>query len=457
MPANAWIIITTICFFTLSGCTSPESPPEPPKQKSTPVDSLVDPAIQPRVISSWPGINSEGPYAGFYPADQSQLQIRFNKKMNVSSVYRALNITAPGGNIRVDTSLCSSYGGTNFTIPPVDSAGHLLKRWVVARTYTLTVSSSACDVNGNHLEHAFSMTFRPEPYFRVTAATESLQTGYPFIMNFNSLVDSSVLASIHISPPVSGNWTVSPDSMAVIAYPLYLLMNDSVYAVTVTTDAHDKFGNYIPTTFSSTLRSVTTSEFRIMTAMPNKTASTLYQPIYIGCSRFIDTATIRPAFHSSPKVTGNFFIPGDVYFYFNVTKNYIPETTYTITIDSTLQEDNGSTLSAPFIFTFKTPDFHISSTYPGDGQTDVPPSVWIDVMLNGFIDTASVPVAFSLVDRNNIVVAGTFGYYGHGFYFEPSAALMKSMDYSVTITTGIHTPEGIHLKAAHTFSFKTGT
>ena len=456
MPARIFVVLPTIFLIIVSSCKSPESPTEPVKPKPTPVDSLVDPAIQPKVIATWPGINSQGPYAGFYPANQSQLQIRFNKKMDVSSVFRAVDISAPGGNIKVDTNLCTSYGGTNFSITPTDSTGHLLKLWTVGQAYTFTISTSARDVNGNHLQPVFSMSFTPEPYLRITAVTESLQTNSPFIMNFNSLVDTSIISSIHITPFATGSWYISFDSMSACAYPLYLLMSDSTYTVTVTTDAHDKLGNYLPSIFTSTLRSVMVSEFRIITVIPNSTANSLFQSIYIGCTKFIDTSTIRPAFHISPKVTGYFFIPNDVYYYFKITRNYIPETSYTVTIDSTLRESNGPSLSAPYVFTFKTPPFRIDYNYPADKDTGVPPAAAIDVTLNGFIDITSVPASFHLVDRNNNPVTGTLYTFDYGFYFEPSPSLMQTMEYRATITTALHTPEGISLKSEYTFSFKTG-
>jgi hypothetical protein len=436
----------------LAGCKGTEGPTESPEIPSHPVDTL-----KPKITFTYPPMNSQGPYSGFYPANNSIIKIAFNKTMNSASVRRAVAITSPRGNIRADTNMVITTDGYVFFITPVDSSGHLLSRWWIGENYTFTIASSAHDTSGNALQPAFTMNFMPEPLFRIPGATNLLQKNSPFFINFNSLVDTSIFSAIKIAPQVTGYWYISVDSMSACAYPLNVQANETTYTVIVTTDAHDKYDNHLSTAVTFPFTTVAApTPFTIVTAIPQNTSSSLFPNIYIGCSLLVDTGTIRSAFHIKPNILGQ-FIFGDVYFYFNPSRDYFPETTYIVTIDTTLREEGGTGLSAQYVFSFKTPPFEVQSTLPADSQTAVDTASDISVEFDAMIDDDSVPTSFSLVNLSNaVVVQGSYIYNPNAFFFEPAQPLYANTNYRATISTGLRTREGVALKSPYTFSFKTG-
>src|SRR5438309_1578381 len=70
---------------------------------------------------------------------------------------------------------------------------------------------TAKDVNGNILSPPFSMTFKPEPFFRIVRVNPppgvSDVAKFSLIwIYFNSAVDTSTFSRIHITPPMRGLW-----------------------------------------------------------------------------------------------------------------------------------------------------------------------------------------------------------------------------------------------------------
>ena len=164
------IMIIAAGLLIVQGCEGPQGPP------GSGFGSLDDPAVQPTVIYTYPPMNSTGPYPDFYVADcgyglcpyYSLFQIRFNKFMDVSSVRRAISLSSSAGNVRTDTNNVISVGGDVIMVTPVDNLGSPTNvRYEVGETYTLSVDSTARDINGNLLRGGFTTWFIPEPRFRV--------------------------------------------------------------------------------------------------------------------------------------------------------------------------------------------------------------------------------------------------------------------------------------------------
>ncbi len=440
-----------LVLLVLSNCKEGGGPTKPP---SPPTDSVN---AGPKIVQIYPPVNSQGPYENFYPAQLSQIKVVFNKCMNFASVCKAVAITSTAGDIRVDTNLITSIANTAFFITPSDSTGRLISFWRIGQRYTFTISSVAHDTSGNKLQPPFSMNFMPEPTFRVTGVTDSLAVSAPFYVKFNGLVDTSIFSAINILPQVTATWHLSYDSMSVYANLSGVQNTDVAYIVNVTVDAHDKEGNHLPQDFTTTFR-FTSSPFRITTFIPSNMSNqvSLSDDIYVGCTMVIDTGSIRSAFHIRPPIAGQFLISGEVYFFYVPVSNFLPETTYTVSIDSSLRALGGPSLSRSYVFSFQTLPFEVISTVPGDGQINVQPSTFINVDFDAFIDPGSVPGSFSLVDPSNTIVEGEFLSSPEGFSFLPSTVLKSNTAYRVSISNEMRTREGWHLKNSYTFSFRTG-
>jgi Big-like domain-containing protein len=483
MKTFSVIAAAVLLTFCVNSCKGPEGPVGPAGPPGTGLESLGDPAIQPKVIYTYPSANSVGPYDDFYlllgwfidrepgyyvPVYFSQFQARFNKYMDRSSVRRSVAFSSPSGDLRADTNYVVSVGGDVFFINPVDTLGRRFSQWKVGESYTFTISSGAKDINGNSLQPGFSMNFTPEPVFRVkrvyppNGATDVTPQGYNYgeiVLAFNSPVDTSIISAIQISPEVPGEWYVSYDSLSVYLVEAQDLRNSTTYTIGVNTAAHDKFGNHLPQPFSSYF---STLPFEVRYTSPaNHSTNVNVRPyIEFDFTAVLDTSTIRAAFKMEPAAAGSLsFYVNSTYFYFYPSEDLRFDTTYVVTVDSTLRSRRGLKLAEPYVLSFRTQPFSVNSTYPSDDQQNVDRGTYISVSFNGIIDTGSVRSSFSLVDSSGVGIPGTFYWYGgpaSSFEFYRGVFLAPNATYTARITTGLRSASGVALKTPYSFSFTTG-
>ncbi len=477
MTYGRFLFLPAIALSVLIGCRGSEGPTGPQGPPGDGLGSLSDPSIMPRVIYTYPPANSVGPYSDFYiplgwiyyrdiwppyPVAISQFQIRFNKYMDVTSVRRAVSLISPPGNVLIDTNYVISVGGDVFLINPIDTNGNRTERWTIGQTYTFAVSSTAVDINGNTLAPPFSMSFLPEPHFRVkqmipaNGATD-IPVSYPTLeLVFNSPVDTSIASSIHWNPPV-GNLTpyVVSDSTVLYFSTGQPLSGNTMYTLTMGTDAHDKAGNHLPQPFSS---SFTTTGLRISSTSPTDGATDISPTyaIYVFLTLPVDTSTVRSAFSISPAVPGTLGF-GTNYFLFVPSEEYRLDVRYNVRIDATLRSADGNHLVAPYSFAFRTTPYRVSYTSPGDGAIGVSTQTSIYVTCNALIDPSTVAASCALVDSAGIRAGVTFSTSSSTITMTPVETLKPSAKYTVTISTGLRASQGAYLKAPYTFSFTTGS
>jgi hypothetical protein len=417
-------------------------------------ESLIDPNIQPKVIFTNPPMNSKGPYDGY-----QYILIRFNKIMDLSSLREAIHLFSLYDQIAINTEVYSDEGDIVkvYAFTPdyyggdiIDGVGHVFK---------LTIESSAKDINGNYLQTAFSMTFEPEPYFRVRSiwpkndATEiplSAGSSNYIRITFNSAINDSILELIKISPVLTSQWRLA-DSITVVNSYSNLNIN-TTYTINISSAAHDKYGNYLSEAFNS---SFTTKRFQVSTITPSNGSKDirLDANVYVRMTGKIDTSTIRAAFQINPMVDGYFtlYMNAD-YFYFFPKIELLPETNYTVTIDSTIRSISGNKLLSPYIFKFSTAPFKVSSTSPTDGASEVSRASDIYVYFNAGIKSDIVPTAFGITGG----VTGTFSIHDTYFSFKPNSILSAYTTYTVLISTLMESKGAAHLKVPYTFSFTAG-
>lgn len=452
------LILLIILNLSCEGPMGPAGPQGPPGD----IGSLTDPTIMPKVLSTFPPANSTGPYE-MLNSSSNIIQVRFNKIMDQSTIKRAFSITSPGLNIRIDTSSIYSFGGDLFWLYVDDSLGYS-HRWKLGNIYTFGIASSAKDVNGNLLNPAYSMTFTPEPYFRVKYVypengAYNVNTGYSVYLLFNSPIDTSIFSFMQITPEISGKWYIETyhyDSTYVFFSPINLLSNNITYTISVQQGAKDKYGNQLQQPFNS---SFTTRAFMVSYTYPQngKDNISLTRSVEIGFTNYLDTSTIRRSFSITPNVEGYLnYYNNSSHFYFNhYSDEFIPETTYTVKIDTSIRSASGDRLLSPYQFSFKTAPFKISYTYPNNGsiiKSRYLSSIFVEC--NSRIDTSTIRSSFSIPG-----ITGYFYYY-HGsnyFNFYPTnTPLEANRTYTATISTSFKSIRGVSLKEPYSFSFTTG-
>jgi hypothetical protein len=470
--SSAFLFLSVCCFVTLfsSGCTK-EGPAGPPGD-----DNLSNPAVKPTVIFTLPGNGATGPFTNLFGGSSytnlPHFVVRFNKLMNKLG-FRDDLITIQGSGQTLKAELFYNYyyrdgirkissnydDVLEFSIR--DSASYSQEVYQIGKSYTVTLNPGVEDINGNLTELAYQFSYMPEPYFRVRKVypRDGTPNAWPnenVSLRFNSFVDAGILPFLHLAPAIAGQWRVdSYDSTRVFFQPSdgRLAFNQD-YTVSVDPTARDRNGNQINGTFTSSFH---VQPFGVSLTSPSDGATNVNpnrNTIYIGFNGPVDTSTVRLAFNISPPVDGalEMYAYGNS-IYYNTASGFTPQTTYTVSLSTSLTSADGTPLQSPYHFSFTTLPFQVTYTYPQNGQTLVPLQTTIGIDFNTYLDTGSVRAAFSI----NPPVSGlfSFSYYGNSsFYYSPSL-LSANTTYTVTISTALRTKGGGYLQAPYMFSFRT--
>jgi len=450
-------VLVLVCSIIAFNCKGSEGPVGPTGES---YESLTDPAIKPLVLTTYPSNKSVGPYLDY----TNRVTIWFNKIMDRTSMKHALHLTSSLGDVQLDTTSVSVQNTNAFTITPLDARGSSYKfLWKINQQYSLTVDSGAVDVNGNVLGSAFTMTFTPEPYFRIismapVAGTAEVGTTSTITLTLNSPVDSSFFQFIHISPALIGQWVYTPGfpgpDSTIVKYSFKNAMNDTQYTVTVDPSANDKYGHHFQSAYSS---SFTTTTIRVSTTTPLDASINVpvVNSVTVSLTAPIDTSTVFPAFSISPAIAGNLiYAYGGSSFSFKPATRFMTNTLYTISVSNALKSKGGSPFQ-PYSFSFRTIPFQISTSTPADGSGNIALNARITMTLTDNVDTGTVRGAFSIVPS----IPGTLLLQNDSptFSFVPSNGFGANMTYTVTLSSGLHSKSGDSLVLPNSFSFSTAS
>src|SRR5258708_3968276 len=108
-------------------------------------DPLRDANIKPLVIETSPPDNSRGPYENF----GTIVQIRFNKVMDSKSLLHAVHLSSSLWDVKANSGSIATSDGVTFNIEAIRYDSPARFWWKIGETYTLTVDSTAKDINDN--------------------------------------------------------------------------------------------------------------------------------------------------------------------------------------------------------------------------------------------------------------------------------------------------------------------
>ena len=178
----------------------------------------------------------------------------------------------------------------------------------------------------------------------------------------------------------------------------------------------------------------------------------------------MNTESVESAFHLEPEVEGEFFWydrrsklgPGSTDLRFIPRDQFVTNTRYQVTIDTTASDAEGIKLSEPYQFSFTTEPIEILATYPKNRETWVSPYTDIRISFNTDMDIESVISAFSMVDSELKDVTGEFIWHNQrNMAFYPHSTLAANEEYTVTIDTTASEVGGGRLSDPYQFSFTT--
>jgi hypothetical protein len=170
---------------------------------------------------------------------------------------------------------------------------------------------------------------------------------------FTGPVDTSTVRNAFRITPATGGYFYQYYDYQFNFIPYEGLVSDSWFAVTIDTTIRSKNGDKLASPYGFSFK---TSPFKVnYTYPPNgQTGVSRYINVTVEFSANIDTGTVRSAF-SMPGVSGYFSINGTSYFYFYPSSTGLSaNTTYTATISTALKSKAGSSLKAPYSFSFTT-------------------------------------------------------------------------------------------------------
>jgi len=457
------MLAAAIVVLALAGCDdSPTGSSSPP--------NWIDPRIAPQVLATYPLDGGTGPFELFIPGSYlaPHFIVQMNKAINRFE-FRPNWFTVQGFDRPVTVFLLQSfepYPERQRTPDPLVGVMALgvvegfqgSARYRIGRTYTVTVETTLEDATGRHPDQPYSFSFQPEPFFRVTSVLpedgdEQVHPSTNLLVRFNSAIDSTTFASIQLSPPSPGNWTLPPyDSTAASFVHVDPFPYDTQYSLRVRQDAADVDGNRLQEEFVSQFHVV---PFKVVSNEP-PIGQVDIQPtsvIAVVTSGPYDPTTVQSAFSIEPAVAGSFTTDWSR-FTFQPHMPLAVATHYTVRISTALRAADGTPLAAAHTFSFTTDHFRVVNTWPYDRASEIPRNVQIVVNCNLTTDITSAAAAFSISPP----VAGAIepGPQGFAFTFRPQMLLAPLQNYEVTISTGLQSYRGDHLPAPNRFVFRTG-
>jgi hypothetical protein len=249
---------------------------------------------------------------------------------------------------------------------------------------------------------------------------------------------------------LEGAWSLQTWDSLTVYLRVDNVIESTQYSLHISHEAHDRYGNYLPEDYHGHFRSEEFGVERIIYSYPQYD---LFGNLYIPFNAKLDTNTVRDAFRITPLINYELFFSYSLRSVtFQPAEEFLPRTTYTVTIDTTLKSINGTPLPKKYVLAFTTPDFKISSTFPRDNDTGV--SRWRDIDINftSRLDTATVRTSF----RIEPAVKGEFMMWrSNSIYFRLVDSLLTRQTYTVTIDTSVHSVGGLTLASPYTFSFTT--
>jgi hypothetical protein len=172
---------------------------------------------------------------------------------------------------------------------------------------------------------------------------------------------------------------------------------------------------------------------------------------------------------STAKAAGDEEIEGEVSYdslddtaIFTPAGNFLPDTEYCATLTTDIEDIYGNPLPEDVSWCFMTGNTGhaptILSTSPADGATDVAINAVITATFSAAMDPSTITAAtFTVKDSIGDPVAGTVTYDEASLTatFTPSGYLAPATTFTITLTTGVKSLEGVEMAENYVWDFQT--
>jgi len=266
--------------------------------------------------------------------------------------------------------------------------------------------------------------------------------------------------------------TVAYSGMVATFTPSAPLANDTTYTATITNGAQTPggaslLGNYAWTFTTAVLAPPPVPAVVSVTPASGSTNVAAASALTATFSQAMTLDSLQTAF--SVAAPGNVAVPGTVTLSANgLTATFMPSaalapsTTYTATISTAAADTSGTTLPAPYVWTFTTitPPPAVISTVPSSNATGVPVDQTLairfnEAMLCSTLTSTSPAATITLTGPGAMPVAVAVTCAGNQANVKPAAALAFNTTYTATVSTAAEDLAGTPMQSPYQWSFQT--
>ena len=439
------------------------------------VHEVVVAPIAPRVISTNPNDAEEN------VALDKIVTVMFSQAMDASTV-NGNTFTLYDGTTKINGTV--SYNNEAASFEPNSDLD-------AETTYTATITTGAKNGSGIALEANKVWTFTTEDEEVIVDPTaprvistdpnnqqENVALDKIVTVMFSEAMDASTLNNNTFTlydGTTKINGTVSSNNAAASFEPNSDLDPETTYTATITTGAKNVAGtalesNKVWTFTTEDEEVVTPTAPRVTSTDPNDGAED------VGLGKIV-TAMFNEAMNAST-VNDNTFTLYDGATQINGTVSYSnerasfepdadlePETTYTATITTGAENEDGIALEANKVWTFTTQDEEVvtptapmvTSTNPEDEDENVALNIVVTATFDVAMDPSTLnDNTFTLYDGTTQIDGSvTYNNNNRRASFEPDADLDPETTYTATITTGAENADGVSLEEDYEWTFTT--
>ena len=167
-----------------------------------------------------------------------------------------------------------------------------------------------------------------------------------------------------------------------------------------------------------------------------------------------DSSTLRQSFSISPFIAG---IVNSTYWRtveLRPLSDFVPLTTYTVTLSTALHAHDGTPLPAPYTFSFRTAPFNVDYANPNYGSINVDRNSNVSIHCNSLLDTSTVRASFAISPPMNVQFDNQE--WTQQISLRPTTSFSPNTRYTITISTALRSKSGVNLSSPYTLIFTTG-
>ncbi|QOY54436.1 Ig-like domain-containing protein [Candidatus Sulfurimonas marisnigri] len=270
------------------------------------------------------------------------------------------------------------------------------------------------------------------------------------VFTFNEAMDASTLTTSNISMDNGVTGSVGVSGNTVTFTPSVDLADNTTYTLTVTTGVKDALGNAIASNFTSSFSTVLPESVPPVVSSTNPADGAsgvdFKGNVQVTFNETMNASTINTTnirlLDGATPISGSVSLSGN-------TATFIPDAymdfskTYTIRVETGVQDASANNLASTFTSTFTTqaPETTpptISSISPANNEEDVVLNSAVTITFSEEMKASTITTSNIIVkDSNNDVVAGTVSLSNNVATFTPTANYAIDEVYSVRVTTGV--------------------